>query len=173
MLCTTDLKNIVTQSVEQVVRHHADRVHARARPELNPRAAELDGRVVDRIENGHVELARVQERLQDLQHKKQRDHCLRYYSTTKRQYSRATMIRGRTGGKNPPSPVTPCDPCLSSVGVRHKLPCHFSRAVFLLFILLCTIQPCLVVELFLTSPWSLASTSTYSHWSPKELIQAA
>jgi len=64
---TTDLENIVTQSVEQIVCHHANRVDARPWPEQHTRSAKPDGRVVYRVENGHIQLTRIQEWLQNLQ----------------------------------------------------------------------------------------------------------
>lgn len=63
---SADLENIVAQRIEQVVGHDADRVDARARSEHHSRAAELDGCVIDSIENSHIQLARVQEGLQYL-----------------------------------------------------------------------------------------------------------
>lgn len=73
-----DLEDVVTQSVEQIVRHDADRVDARAWPEQHSRPAELDGGVVHRVEDGHVQLTRLQEWLQHLQRQNGRRYAVRH-----------------------------------------------------------------------------------------------
>lgn len=53
------LKDVVTQGVEEVVRHDANGIDTRAWPQQNSGSAELDGSIVYRIENGHVQLTGI------------------------------------------------------------------------------------------------------------------
>lgn len=69
-LLHTDLKDVVAKRIEQVICHDANGVHASSRPKFHPRAAELDGRVMHGVKYGHVQLARLQERFQDLHHQR-------------------------------------------------------------------------------------------------------